>query len=535
LRVSRLGLLLIASFLLCLAFCRHASAQWQDRDPRDVPESIRETNPTARAQPALPPLEGAVDPDHYLLGPGDELELALFGRVTARVPVLVNAEGSIYVPNLGHVKIGGLSIVAARAHLTEEFQKRYRGVQADITLLRPRRILIHVAGEVARPGLVELQGPARVSEAVRAAAGLTGGASRRNLLIERAGGSVDRADLDRYSILGSLADNPYLDDGDVVQVPMSVHTIVVFGEVTRAGTFEFRSGDRLSGIIALAGGTRAGADTDSVELWRFLSPTESRRLFFSLRTVLADPPGAPEDPVLEPDDRIYVRQKPGWHRSATVLVAGEAVHPGAYSIPPQGQKASELVARFGGFTPYADLNGATVFRPDLVPREDSAYVRTLQPGTDSGREDAEFLKARAQASGTLSVRFRKLVAERDPKSDFDLRDGDLVRVPTRTGSVAIYGAVRRPGAVAYRPGARLEEYVRDAGGYGERADRGKVRVTKRATGQPMRLADASSIDDGDLVWVPERERVSFIKAVGSVTGFLAQVATVYLVIHQATK
>ena len=260
---------------------------------------------------------------------------------------------------------------------------------------------------------------------------------------------MDRADLDRYSILGSLADNPYLDDGDVVQVPMSVHTIVVFGEVTRAGTFEFRSGDRLSGIIALAGGTRAGADTDSVELWRFLSPTESRRLFFSLRTVLADPPGAPEDPVLEPDDRIYVRQKPGWHRSATVLVAGEAVHPGAYSIPPQGQKASELVARFGGFT--------------------------------------------------------------------------------------IYGAVRRPGAVAYRPGARLEEYVRDAGGYGERADRGKVRVTKRATGQPMRLADASSIDDGDLVWVPERERVSFIKAVGSVTGFLAQVATVYLVIHQATK
>jgi protein involved in polysaccharide export with SLBB domain len=346
---------------------------------------------------------------------------------------------------------------------------------------------------------------------------------------------VDHADLDRYSILGSLADNPYLDDGDVLQVPAFVHTIEVRGEVTHPGTLELRRGDRLSEIIALAGGLRAGADTDSVELWRFVSPTESRRLSLTLRTASIDPPGAPEDPVLEPDDRIYVRQEPGWHRSAMVQVAGEAVLPGTYSIPPQGQKASELVARFGGFTQYADLNSATVFRPDLIPTQDSAYVRTLRSGPESGREDAEFLKAHAQASGNLSVRFRKLVAERDPGSDFDLRDGDLVRIPTRTGSVAIYGAVRRPGAVAYRPGARLEEYIRDVGGYGQRADRGKVRVTKRATGQPMRLADAPSIDDGDLVWVPERERVSFIKAVGNVTGYLAQVATVYLVIHQATK
>jgi len=319
----------------------------------------------------------------------------------------------------------------------------------------------------------------------------------------------------------------------VVQVPAFVHTLELRGEVTRPGTFELRRGDHLSEIIALAGGTRAGADTDSVELWRFVSSTESRRMFLPLRAALADPPGAPDDLVLQPDDRIYVRQEPGWHRSAMVQVAGEVVHPGTYSIPPQGQRASELIARFGGVTQYADLNSATVFRPDLIPTQDSAYVRSLRP--ESGREEAEFLKARSQASGTLSVRFRKLVAERDPGSDFDLRDGDLVRVPTRTGSVGIYGAVRRPGAVAYRPGARLEEYVRDVGGFGERADRGKVRVTKRSTGQPMLLADTPSIDDGDLVWVPERERVSFIKTVGNVTGYLAQVATVYLVIHQATK
>ena len=481
----------------------------------------------------FPPLEGPVDPARYKLGPGDELEVALFGRVTARVPVSVNAEGSIYVPNLGHVRVAGLSIVAARARLAEEFRKSYRGVQADITLLKPRRILIHVAGEVVRPGLAELQGPARVSEAVKAAQGFTAGASRRNLVVQRAGGSTESADLERYAVLGLPAENPYLDDGDVVLVPAAVHSIEVRGEVARPGPLEFRPGDRLSGILALAGGTRAGADTESVEVWRFVSSAESRPLTLPLRAALGAP-GSPSDPVLTPDDRIYVRGISDWHRGATVRVVGEAARPGSYAIPPQGERATELIARFGGFTRYADLSSATVFRPGLLPTRDSAYVNTLRAGA-SDREDAAFLKAHAQAQGNLSTRFRTLVAGRDAAADFEFLDGDVLSIPTRTGSVAIYGAVRQPGAVSYRPGAKLEDYVREAGGYGKRADRGRVRVTKVATGQPVRVADVATIDDGDLVWVPEREHVGFTKSAGNVVAFVAQIATVYLVIHQSTK
>jgi protein involved in polysaccharide export with SLBB domain len=527
-------ILLAFPLLLWLAFPGGASAQWQDSNTRDTAPTARDPRLQTRALD-LPPLEGPVDPERYLLGPGDELELALFGRVTARVPVVVNAEGSIYVPNLGHVRVGGLSLVKARARLTSEFRKQYRGVQADITLLRPRRILIHVAGEVAKPGLVELQGPARVSEAVKAAAGFTARASRRNLIVERAGGATDGADLERYQALGMPSENPYLDDGDVVRVPPAVHTVEVRGEVARPGVIEFRPGDRLSGILALAGGTRAGADTESVEVWRYVSHTESRPQTLPLRAAL-NAPGSPSDLPLEPDDRIYVRNLADWHRGATVRVLGEAQRPGTYAIPPEGQRASELIERFGGFTRYADLNSATVFRPGLLPTRDSVYVSTLRTGDpESGREDAEFLKVRALAQGTLSVRFRNLVTGKDKAADFALYDGDIVNVPTRTGSVAVYGAVRRPGAVAFRPGARLEDYVRDVGGYGKRADKGKVRVTQAATGQPVRASDVAQIEDGDLVWVPEKEHVSFVKQVGSVMAFLAQAATVYLVIHQATK
>lgn len=519
--------------MLVPTLSQDASTQW--REPQEPSGSTREPRTAARPQIELPPLEGPVDPARYLLGPGDELELALFGRVTARVTIAVNAEGSIYVPNLGHVPVAGLTLVEARTRLSEEFDRRYRGVRADFTLLRPRRILVHVAGEVQKPGLVELQAPARVSEAVKTAGGFTSRASRRNLTVQRVRGSVEGADLERYATLGLPAENPYLDNGDVVRVPASTLTIELHGEVTRPGLFEFRPGDRLSGILALAGGARAGADSESVEVWRFSSATTALPRVLPLRAAL-EAPGGSSDPPLEPDDRIFVRNVANWHERATVQVRGEAIRPGVYAIPPQGQLASELISRFGGFAAYADINSATVFRPSLLPTRDTSFVKALRSGArEVSAEDAQFLKAHALAHGNLSTRLRRLAAGGDPSADFQILDGDLVIIPSRTGSVAVYGAVRRPGAVAFRQGAALEEYIRAVGGYGKRADRGRVRVTQAATGQPVRVADAGSIEDGDIVWVPEREPVSFFKSLASGVGFLAQVATVYLVIDQATR
>ncbi len=526
--------------MLVLPTPERAFAQWPGRDTEERSDMLREPRTAVRAPSEFPPLEGPVDPARYLLGPGDELELALFGRVTARIPLVVNAEGSIYVPNLGHVRVGGLTLVAARKRLSDEFERRYRGVHADVTLLKPRRILVHVAGEVEKPGLVELQAPARVSEAVKGAGGFTDRASRRNLIVERAQvegvqGTVERADLERYAILGFLAENPFLDNGDVVRVPVSTQTIEIQGEVAHPGIFEFRRGDRLSDVLALAGGARAGADSDTVEVWRFSSPTRALPLTLPFRAAL-ETPGGPSDSALEPDDRIYVRNVADWHRRATVQVSGEAVRPGTYAIPPQGQLASELIARFGGFTSHADVASATVFRPSLLPTRDTAYVSTLRSGAREVKaEDAEFLKLHALARGNLSVRFSRLAAEGDLSADFRVLGGDVVIIPTRTGSVAVYGAVRRPGAVPFRQNAKLDDYIHAAGGFGKRADRGHVRVTQASTGQPVRASDVASIGDGDIVWVPEREHVSVWRSASSAIGFLAQVATIYLVIHQATK
>lgn len=533
--MSRSSLLLPLLLALGFSLPAQAAAQVGEPDSKESYGVSGETRAGVRSQVEFPPLEGPVDPERYLVGPGDDLELALSGRITARVPLTVNAEGSIYVPNLGHVPVGGLTLTQARARLASEFERRFRGVHADITLLRPRRILVHVSGEVMRPGLVELQAPARVSEAIKKAGGFTDKASKRNLTVERARGAVERADLKRYVTLGLFSENPQLDNGDVVRVPVSLQTVEVQGEAANTGVLEFRSGDRLSGILALAGGLRAAADSESVEVWRFFNPTEARPLVFLLRAAL-ESPGGPSDPVLEPDDRIYVRNVANWHRHATVEVIGEAVRPGTYAIPPQGQLASELIARFGGFTTFADINSATVFRPGLLPTRDTAYVSMLRAGMrEFDGKDAEFLKVRALAQGNLSTRPRKLVSDGGTREDFRLQGGDYVIIPTRTSSVAVYGAVRKPGVVAFTRGAALEDYINIAGGFGKRADRGRVRVTLATTGQPVPASDVESVEEGDLIWVPERERVSFWHTAAGLITVFAELATIYLVIDQATR
>lgn len=519
----------------CVPWSHGPRAQGNSLDPIDPSTQPKETRSLASlGQAEFPALEGPIDPSTYILGPGDELELAIYGRATARVPVLVDAVGAIYVPNVGHLQVGGLTLVEARERLASQFQKEYRGVHGDLSLVRPRRIKVHVTGEVARPGIVEIQAPARVSDAVRLGGGFGPNASERNIEVLRRGGGRSLADLGKYRRLGSIADNPALDNGDVVLVPSRLQSMEIQGEVPHPGTLEFRSGDRLSGIIALGGGLQASADSDSVEVWRFDGGAGARALILPMREALRMP-GVDSDIPARPGDRFFVRNSPDWHRRASVQVFGDVEKPGTYAIQPEGELASELIRRFGGFSPFADIRSATVYRPSLQPTRDTAYINALRNGLkELSHEDAEFLKIHALAQGNLSSKLRELVGVHQASSDFRLLDGDIILVPGRTRSVAVYGAVRRPGVVAFQEGALFRDYIEMVGGFGDRADQGKARVTQVTTGQPVSASDVAMIEEGDIIWVPEQEPRNFLRTVSGVMGFLAQLATVYLVIHQAT-
>jgi protein involved in polysaccharide export with SLBB domain len=119
-------------------------------------------------------------------------------------------------------------------------------------------------------------------------------------------------------------------------------------------------------------------------------------------------------------------------------------------------------------------------------------------------------------------------------ADVQLLDGDRIVIPRRYASVSVQGEVRSPGLVAYESGRRADDYVRAAGGYTGRASKGSMRVTVARTGQQMKPSDAGAINAGDTVWVPAKPPRNVWTTVRDVLTTAAQVATVYLVIHQAT-
>ena len=112
--------------------------------------------------------------------------------------------------------------------------------------------------------------------------------------------------------------------------------------------------------------------------------------------------------------------------------------------------------------------------------------------------------------------------------DLLLRDGDIVRVERLVSSIRIDGEVRRPGILTFRPGLSIADYVRQAGGFTDRAWSGRIRVTRAVTGQTLPAKSVRALDPGDFVWVPERPDKSLLDYSRETLTALAQIATVVI-------
>ena len=122
------------------------------------------------------------------------------------------------------------------------------------------------------------------------------------------------------------------------------------------------------------------------------------------------------------------------------------------------------------------------------------------------------------------------VAE-DGNLDLLLRDGDIVQVDRKVLSIRVDGEVRRPGIVNYIAGQDIDDYVRAAGGYTNRAWRGKVRVTRAVTGQTLLARNVRTLDPGDFLWVPERSDLTAWDHFSHLLTTLAQIATVVIAVR----
>jgi polysaccharide biosynthesis/export protein len=472
-------------------------------------------------------LSGPVDPRQYRLGPGDVLVLQLWGAVSRTIPLEIGPEGTVLLPGAGSVRVDGWTLEQARDRLLDRMRPQFRHVSMDLRLGQPRTFLVYVTGRVRVPGPLEASGANRVADLLSPAA-LDEDASRRHIDLLHRDGTRETADLELFLRTGNASLNPWLRDGDVLRVPAAVDFAWAQGALAEPGRYELGPSDSVLTLLRLAGDPLPSAEAGRAMLVRFATATQPESLWFSLPDVYS---GKTNVPVQE-GDRLYVYFIPRYHEQQEATIVGEVQRPGTFPIAEGRTRLSYLVQAAEGFLPTADLSAIRVHRRNPNAGERDPELDRLLRLSRNELTASEYEKMRtrlAELREDYRIDWNRLQREKD--LDLLLRDGDIVRVEPLVSSIRVDGEVARPGILAYARGLDVVDYVREAGGFTERAWRGKVRVTRAVTGQTLLARNVRSLDPGDFIWVPEKPDVTVWQQAREVLTALASIATVVIAIR----
>jgi protein involved in polysaccharide export with SLBB domain len=472
-------------------------------------------------------LSGPIDPRIYVVGPGDALQLVIWGKVSRTIEMTVGPEGRLLLPGVGVIRVAGRTLSDVESDVVRVVGEQFRGVSMELHLLEPRTFRVYLTGEVHRPGPVDVTGSFRVADVLTPDM-LLDTASRRRIEVLRRGGTGEIADLESFLRTGNTRSNPVLVDGDVVNVPTATDFVYAAGAVATPGRIELAAGDSLLTLFRLAGDPLPSADAERALLVRFTKPFQPESLWFGL----ADVYSGRVNPPLRDGDRLYVYYIPQYHLQHEAVVLGEVARPGVYPIVEGRHHLSDLVASAGGFLPSADLSSIRVNRRNRDATEKDPELDRLLRLSRNELTNTEFEVLRTKLANLkedFRVDWNRLAADKT-NLDMLLRDGDVIRVERLVPSIRVDGEVKRPGILVYEPGLGVDDYVRRAGGYSDRAWKKRVRVTRSVTGQTSLAKSVETLDPGDLIYVPEKKDSNWGQSASVFLLFAAQIATIVLAV-----
>jgi protein involved in polysaccharide export with SLBB domain len=407
-----------------------------------------------------PNMAGPVDAN-YRVGPGDELVLVLTGDVEASYQLQVTRQGFIVVPQVGQISVNGMTLGQLTDVLYNRLGRVYSGVtrgagattQFSITPAKLRSNMVFVVGDVMAPGAYQVSASGTLLSALYAAGGPTDNGSLRDLQVRRGGKLVSRMDFYDYLVNGDASHDVRLENGDIVFVPVHLARARIVGEVVRPATYEIKPTETLADALRFAGGFKATASRQRVQVERIVPPSERTPGRDRVTTDIVSDAfltgTGPAVPV-EPGDVIRVFPVATRVRNR-VAVRGNVNMPGTIGLTP-GMTVSGALKLAGGIKPDTYLGEVLITR--------------LNP--DSTRQQ---LRAQLRDSTGAVV------------NDFPLQEDDNLTVYSVTEFrpvryVAINGAVRKSGQYAYHEGMTVRDLVLQAGGLEQSALLNEAKIAR---------------------------------------------------------
>lgn len=531
-----------AAALLCWGAVSPALSQIQPTPGQfGFPPGVPDTTGTSAPLPTGG-ISGSVDPlrqsgplldqpisrSEYVLGPGDLLILSIFGFRSQTFSLSVSPEGSIVIPSVGVIEVGGLTIEQAEREAAIQVSRAYVDVRVSLTLAAVRSFKVFVVGDVPSPGVREANAVTRVSEIIPHTD--SRGVIHRNVTVRRASGETLPVDLAVFLQLGDLGQNPVLRDGDIITVPTIDETISISGTVAYPGTYAYREGETLAGLLRIAnGGERFPSNAaDTVRVMRFNRDPRGEVMAMAKGEALGT---VGQHTSVEPFDAVFVPRLSNFREQTTATIEGEVLRPGRYPIRPGETTVRELVEMAGGFTSDASLLDAVLRRePVVLPRDSLRLLDNVPPELLSREEQRIRQVTQLADDRNVVVDFRRLFNGEDTAYDLPLVQGDHLYVPEHRNEITVLGAVIQPGILEYVPEQDIEYFIRLAGGYSERADRGDLVVVKARLGNQLRRNEVTELEPGDRIIVPFREPRTFLERVQTVEGVISTISGLVLTI-----
>ena len=441
---------------------------------------VFQSSPTTFAPATDIPISG-----DYILGPGDEIKLQIFGNRNFQSNSFITRNGDITIPEIGPVNVAGLNLNKAIDLINKKVDSKLIGSEAYVSLGKLRTITVFVLGEAYQPGSYKISSFSTLTNLLFVTGGVSEIGSVRNIQLKRGGKTISTFDLYDVLLKGDTSKDVLLKQGDTIFIPLIESKASVYGSFRRPDLFELKKGDTIKDLISYAGGLENQVKIDGkLELTRFTKDS------IKVRQLDVNDPSWLSQAVIDGD--TLSAQADSSLSQGVVELTGQVRYPGFYQIK-RKEKLSSVIKRAGGYTDSAYTHGAVYTREPVADQQKLSYERSadyLEQSiadaiTGGGIENLSVQSF--EPISTLITRLRQLEAsgrqvivadplkiKSDPALDFSLQNGDTLHIPIRPNEITVVGEVINPSSLTFRPGKSVEDYIENAGGFKKTADRKNV-------------------------------------------------------------
>ena len=391
-------------------------------------------------------------PVNYRLGPGDQLQIEVWGASETNITQKVSPDGYISIPNVGPVNVNGLTVQAATNRIKAKLSQIYSGLASSnvnlsthvkVSLGQIRTIQVNIMGEVARPGTYALSSFSTVFHALYKAGGMSKMGSLRNIKVVRGGRTVATVDVYDYIINGRSHSDIRLQEGDVILASPYDALVLIKGKVKRPMYYEMKSSESIRTLIGFAGGFSNDAYRGAVTVDRNNTKERTVATVDDMNYGVFKVKDGDVVSVGEILDRYDNR----------IEVKGAVYRPGYYELGKDIQTVKDLIEKADGLLEYAFTNRAVLHREN-----DDKTLEVIS------------LNVKAIIDGT--------------EADVTLHKNDVLFIPSKydleqKGTLEIRGEVYKPNVFPYAANTKLEDLIIMAGGLTESASTVRVDVTRR--------------------------------------------------------